>query len=175
MAERRRLFFALWPDAEVRAGLRKIQRRLGDHCGRATHPEDFHITLNFLGPVTPDRLPCIESAAARVHGEPFELVLDRTVLWTRSRILWCGPSQTPAPLAALFSDLGTALKGCGFEPETRPFKPHVTLARDARVVPTGPVEPALAWACDRFVLVESLSVRDPPRYRVMEQWTLAEA
>lgn len=172
MAERLRLFFALWPDAEVRAGLRKIQRQLGDHRGRETHPDDFHVTLNFLGGVEAARLPCIQAAAARVRGQPFEMAVDRTTLWTRSRILWCGPSMTPAPLAGLYKVLSTELQRCGFEPEARPFKAHITLARDAHLVPTGLIDPPLKWPCDHFVLVESLPVRDPPRYRVVGQWPL---
>lgn len=171
MSKDRRLFFALWPQAEVREALRGIQQDNTGHHGRLVHPEDFHLTLSFLGAVDDAARACCERAAARLSAEPFRITLDLTGLWSRSRIFWCGASRVPQPLRDLQADLAQTLRPCGFEPESRPFKAHVTLARDVSPLPTGPVEP-VDWFCDRFVLAESLPLPRPPRYRVVHEWPL---
>lgn len=172
MTERRRLFFGIWPDRNTRDALVKIQQELSARKGRLTYPDDLHLTLNFLGSVDAERQSCVEAAAERVTGEPFEIRLERTGFWSRSRIFWCGPLQTPAPLAALFESLQRQLLGCRFEPEQRPYKAHITLMRDAPVLPSGPLDSPAAWICDRFVLAESLSVPRPQRYRILREWQL---
>ncbi len=166
----RRLFFALWPDPAVRRGLVHLQRALPG--GRAVHPEDLHATLAFLGPVADDRLACVTAAAAGLRAPPFELRLDRLGYWSRPKIAWCGADQVPEALGGLVRGLWRALEGCGFSPETRPYLPHVTLARKARRIESEPVEPPLRWPVDRFVLVESLPLPEPPRYKVVASWPL---
>lgn len=156
----------------MRQALAGIQQRLPAHRGRVVHPEDLHITLVFLGPVEAERLDCVEQAAERISAASFELNIDHTGLFTRSRILWCGPTETPSALVDLVRGLQRNLGPCGFEPERRPYRAHVTLVRDARIVPTGPLERLLTWRCDHFALVESLSGGDPPRYRVIREWGL---
>ena len=175
MTERRRLFFGIWPDERTRLALVKIQQALVVRKGRLTHPDDLHLTLNFLGTVDADRQACVEAAADRVTGEPFEIRVDRTGFWSRSRIFWCGPAETPAPLAALFGSLQRQLLECRFEPEQRPYKAHITLMRDAPVLPAGPLDSPAAWICDRFALAESLSAPRPPRYRILREWRLGGA
>ena len=69
----RRLFFALWPDAALRASL---QRRLAPLCapdwGRVTGPAQWHVTLEFLGsleaPALWDRLVALGPDGARIIG-----------------------------------------------------------------------------------------------------------
>jgi len=172
MGERRRLFFALWPEASARRQLVKLQKCLPDHHGRPVHPEDLHITLAFLGGLDAAAQACCEALGDGMRAPVFALSLDRTGLFLRSRILWCGPGKTPPALLGLVEALQRGLKRCGLEPERRPYRPHVTLARDARAMETGPLEEPVCLYCDRFVLAQSLSVRDPPRYRVVREWPL---
>ena len=98
---RQRLFFALWPDEEVRAGLAGLARSLPEHKGRSPHPLDQHVTLVFRGELDAVARECAERVAGALHGEPFDLAIDRVGYWPRPRILWCGPSVTPEPLLQL--------------------------------------------------------------------------
>ena len=170
----RRLFFALWPDEALQRRMAGLVHALAggpdDPGGRPVHPEDLHATLVFLGRVTPEQYPCVLAAADAVAAAPFELSIDRMEHWRRSRVLWCGPHETPAALTRLFLDLRDGLKACGFPPEQRPYAPHVTLVRDGRPLAPRPIEPGLIWRPSGFVLVESLPVREPPRYRVVRSW-----
>lgn len=186
-----RLFFALWPGAGQRAALADVLRRL-PHQGRATHPEDLHLTLVFLGELDPPARACAEAVAGRVRAARFTLVLDHLGAFPRARVLWCGASRRPQPLLDLVRSLAEGLGACGFRPERRPFAPHVTLARQARppahwtpgrwVAPggDGPAEGAgpfldhpVDWPVSEFVLVVSLP-GEHPKYRVESRWPLAQ-
>ncbi len=171
---RRRLFFALWPDETVRAQLAALQERLPQAQGRWVHPEDLHLTLQFLGSVEPGRQACIAEAARAVQGEPFELEIDRIDFWSKPRIAWAGPEAVPRPLKRLVRMLAKKLEPCGFEPERRPYKPHVTLVRKSTPVAAMKLPEPILWAVEHFVLVESRPNGDPPHYRPVEGWPLGD-
>ena len=167
-----RLFFALWPDPEIRqAFIRFAFEGLPPHRGREQHPEDLHITLAFLGDMGADARACAEAVAGEISGKPFELSFDQVGYWPRPQILWCGPSVVPDALLDLVTTLGERLRRCGFRPETRPYAPHITLARRARKVGGYSLEHPVDWPVREFVLALS----DPfltPRYRVVGRWPL---
>jgi 2'-5' RNA ligase len=129
-----RLFFALWPDATARTGLRDARDGAVDQA-RLTHPDDLHLTLVLIGDVEPTRLPCIEAAADDVALAGFELVLEQLETWPRQRVLVASPNDPPPALFSLVSRLQQNLLICSVEPEPRRCRPHVTLARKAPKVP----------------------------------------
>lgn len=168
----RRLFFALWPDTQVRRGLYVLQSELSCHRFKATHPEDMHVTLAFLGDVEAEQQACVEAVADQVVAPAFDFTIDQLGFWSRPRILWCGPTHTPDPLNVLVRDLWAGLQGCGFEPERRPYAVHVTLARKARSARFREVEKPFPWQAREFVLVASRMGGAPPRYEVLRRWAL---
>jgi len=171
-ARTKRLFFALWPDASIRHNMAKRSLELPPHDGRRIHPQDLHITLAFLGPVGVEGLPCVLEAGDRIRGEPFTLDLDLLSFWPKPRVVWIGTEKTPPALARLVETLSEVLTECGFEPETRPYVPHVTLARKVSAFASDlPLEP-IPWAVREFALVESLPAELPPHYAVLKKWTL---
>jgi 2'-5' RNA ligase len=169
-----RLFFALWPDDETRGRLARVQRKLAPPHGRRVHPADVHLTVVFLGPATPGQRNCAEQVAAEVVAReasvPFELTLDRVGSFPRARVFWCGASVCPAPLLELVLALSRGLADCGFAPERRPYRPHVTLARKARPVVAQELLQPIRWAVDGLVLVTGTG--GVPRYRVLRRWEL---
>jgi len=177
MTERaRRLFFALWPDDTTRA---RISERTAEHVraagGRPTPHESLHVTVAFLGSVAESRLTCIAEAAGRVAGTEVELVLTRVEHWRRSRILSLQPDESPAHLATLVAELWLSLRACAFEPEARPFRAHVTLARDARP-PRGlafVIEP-IVWRVHELSLLESITTPEGARYERLLSWPFAQ-
>ncbi|MCU7811886.1 MAG: RNA 2',3'-cyclic phosphodiesterase [Candidatus Thiodiazotropha sp. (ex Notomyrtea botanica)] len=170
-----RYFFALWPDDEVRLQISAMSRRMTSK-GRAHHPSDLHMTLVFLGQVADSQLRCIHNAADVIRGRPFTLHLDRTGYWSRPRILWAGLERTPEPLSQLVFDLKNSLIPCGFEPERRTYKPHVTLHRKVESTDPGKIEPSIEWPVTEFVLaVSGGGAGGSPRYRVLQRWPLGTA
>ncbi|MEJ2577123.1 MAG: RNA 2',3'-cyclic phosphodiesterase [Gammaproteobacteria bacterium] len=174
-AEVKRLFLALWPDAAARQGLAALARAVALPAGaRRVHPEDLHLTLQFLGAVPLERLPAVREAAAGVEAEPVGLELTRVGCWPRPRVAWCAPDETPAELSGLVARLGARLAAVGYPAESRPFRPHVTLARKVRRLADARLVQPLFWRCADLALVESLARPAPPRYQVLEHWPLAE-
>lgn len=163
--DRARLFIALWPDADVRAALHAVSTQWRWQPGAAPVPADrLHLTLHFLGDVPRERIAALRAALA-VPVTPCVLTLDRAALW-RGGVAVLEPITVPAPLVELHLALGTALRLLGVAIETRPWRPHVTLARRARAdVPR--IAP-LAWPVRGHALVES-RLQPRPRYEVISR------
>lgn len=169
MAER--WFFGLWPDPLTGAALAARARPLIPPSSRAAHPLDLHLTLRFLGELDPEALRAAEAVGDAVQAGHFRLRIDRVGWFPRSRVLWCAPSQAPDALCDLVARLEQALTAHGLPPETRPYRPHLTLARKFRL--EGPLvwdEPVL-WEASEFVLARGLAGQ-VPRYAAARRWPL---
>jgi 2'-5' RNA ligase len=167
-----RLFFALWPDAAVRAHLGRWAGQLHRTCGgRLTRSVQLHVTLVFLGSVPRGRLPELCALARDRVGAGFSLCFDAPGYWPRRRLVWAAPRDVPEGLAALAGGLADGLRAAGFEIEARPYFPHITLIRDAGRPPPSAVE-GFQWDVDDFVLVESRLRSDGSRYEVIGRWPL---
>jgi 2'-5' RNA ligase len=170
---RRRLFLALWPDDELRRRLRHLlDRTVQIRSGRPEPIANLHVTLVFIGNVAGGRVAPIERAAAGLSGTAFELALDRIGYWGRSRILWLGPREVPAALFSLVKDLRAALEPCGVTAETRPYLPHMTLARKVRHPPPAGVIDAVNWRVNTYSLMESVPLERGSAYRELAAWRL---
>jgi RNA 2',3'-cyclic 3'-phosphodiesterase len=168
-----RLFFALWPDESLQQVLaRRLPELVVGVRGKPQRPDQWHVTLEFLGRVPAERQPALWAAADSVQCEPCEVVFDRLDHWRRPQVYCLAASATREPLARLVIELRAALMVQGFTPETRDFRPHVTLARKVHAAPVGPLAEPLCWAADRFALVRSLSDVTGSRYEPLRWWNL---
>jgi RNA 2',3'-cyclic 3'-phosphodiesterase len=163
-----RLFFALWPPAAVRDALVAERAACSGTPGRLSHPLDLHLTLVFIGNVDATLLPCIEMAADDVVEAPFRLPLDQLRQWPEQHLWLAQPVDTPV-LFHLVSQLQQNLLACGLPPESRRYRPHITLARKAPPMP--PRALALNWQVQDFVLAASAPNRTPS-YRILRSWPL---
>jgi 2'-5' RNA ligase len=97
-------------------------------------PENFHVTLKFLGGVDGDRIgalvEALRGAADGQRGFAMEIAgLGAFPSLTRPRVLWVGVGAGLEPLSELAARVERVLAPQGFPPEERGFSPHVTLAR----------------------------------------------
>lgn len=95
----------------------------------------LHLTLRFLGEVDAARTgPIGEALAGAVRlARPFTLGLGGVGAFPslgKPRVVWLGIERHPA-LELLANDVELALMKLAFEPELRPFSPHLTLGRAA--------------------------------------------
>ncbi len=170
-AATQRVFLALWPDAGVGGELAVLAQRCAAQCGgRPVAARNLHLTLMFLGALTPARVAAVRACAARLPVTPFTLELDRVGFWPRPGIVWAGCRETPAPLAVLVQSLHTELGALGFALESRPFQVHVTLVRKARRAPTPAMSP-LAWPVTDVCLVRSQLAHGGSEYTVLARWS----
>ncbi|MDP2619775.1 MAG: RNA 2',3'-cyclic phosphodiesterase [Hyphomicrobiales bacterium] len=93
-------------------------------------PENYHITLRFLGDIDVARAHDVADLLARIRRRAFTLAVDGlgTFGGSRPRQVWARVPATPA-LMALQSENEQLMQRAGLPPETRKFTPHVTLAR----------------------------------------------
>jgi 2'-5' RNA ligase len=172
----RRLFFALWPAADVASKLDAAASSAHIVCGgKRMQGDSLHLTMAFLGDLPADRFAIAEAAAAEISGEPFLLRVDQLGYWRHNRILWAGCDLLPAPLLDLVADLSTALRAAGFALESRPFAAHITLLRDARCQSLPAMSEPIDWPVADFALVESNFSGAGARYRVRHRWPLRSA
>ncbi|MCF8199214.1 MAG: RNA 2',3'-cyclic phosphodiesterase [Sulfuritalea sp.] len=175
----RRVFFALWPDDEAASHLAALGHELAGKRGcRLIHPDSLHLTLAFVGPVSPIQIGHLESIAARVSAEAFDLELDRLGFWPQRGILWAGCRQSPAPLKRLFESLILELQTAGFaigDHSGFARVPHVTLARRARCAELPRLGTAIGWRVSEFALVESHLHSSGSRYETLASFPLDEA
>jgi 2'-5' RNA ligase len=167
----RRLFFALWPDEPTRQQLLRETRRLVRRCqGKPVPPENYHVTVAFVGTVPAERFDAIAAAGRATEFAQFELLFERVGYWPRPRVLWVAPSRCPPALNTLVSMLWDRLSDAGLEREARAYQPHLTLCRKLG----RPIEARLAnpvrWSVSSFVLVESVVVDGRSIYQVMERF-----
>jgi 2'-5' RNA ligase len=165
----RKLFFALWPNDAERTAMTSWQAPLHALCGgRVMRAETLHATLVFLGEVAEHRLEVLHLAAQEAEFQPFELHLIRAHYWRHNRIVYAAPRTVPHPLAGLVKGLEVSLDKHHIRFDRRPYKPHVSLLRNAKWGDELlPPMPAVCWRCNEFVLVQSLSDASGPVYRIL--------
>ena len=103
--------------------------------------EGMHLTLKFLGEVSPSRLPEIETALSRAAkglpaGQAGTGSLKITVRGLgvfpnpkNPRVIWLGIEPEDDRLLRLYERIDRAMAPLGFRPENREFHPHLTLGR----------------------------------------------
>jgi 2'-5' RNA ligase len=133
-----RSFIAVELSDEARTALADLQNRLKTivppHAVRWTAPASIHLTLHFLGDITPEDIARITDVLRISAGtcSAFNLSLGGLGCFPntrRPRIIWAGVSGQIQVLTKLHQDLGEKLKVIGYSPETRPYSPHLTLGR----------------------------------------------
>lgn len=131
-----RLFVAVDPDEAVRQALAAILEALRPLAPDAkwAKPEGMHLTLAFLGEVADATVPAVKEAVERAARGSAPLHLSAKgggSFGARShpRVLWVGLEGDVEPLGSLKSTLEAALVPSGYQPDPRPFSPHLTLAR----------------------------------------------
>lgn len=150
-----RLFLALWPEPPQRQALAGWAARwTWPAAARRVAPERLHLTLHFLGAVAADRLPALTRALAR-PVPPFVLGPGAAVLWPQGVALW-QPLQVPEALLSLRQSLGDALVAQGRAIEARPWRAHITLARQALGAQPPKEALDLRWTVRGYALVESV-------------------
>jgi 2'-5' RNA ligase len=155
-----------------------------------THPSDLHVTLHFLGETPEERVGAIRDAMeeSAAEAKPFSLALTAPGTFgppNAPRILWSGLAEPAAPgaLSVLHASLTPKLAAAGCSLEDRPFRAHVTLARqggagcrrdnieavwqtakEAEGVSGG----ELTWTADQIALFHTHLGRRPSYERIFE-------
>ncbi|THB64160.1 MAG: RNA 2',3'-cyclic phosphodiesterase [Desulfovibrio sp.] len=156
-----------------------------------TRPENWHLTLKFLGNVNDEELPAMKAALADILFTAFPLQGGQGGFFPpkgKPRVFWLGLGQGADACRNLATQIEAAVEPLGFEPEKRTFSPHLTLARvkpgnrGGRHAPSAANDPwpeALADAAaqpwpqhiaDRFILWQSDLQPSGPVYTPLAEY-----
>lgn len=130
-----RLFVAINFNDQSKATIASIQSKLMQYAkGSYTPPENIHLTLVFLGEISPKKIIFIKQAMNQIIVEQVKIQFSHTGFFKRNEgdIWWIGLQQNDK-LIKLQKDLRIALIKQGFNIEERFFKPHITLGRRIRI------------------------------------------
>ena len=146
-----RLFTAIaLPDSARRQLAAQLERAPALPAGvRLAPPQQWHITLRFIGEVDAAQCAAIQRALHAVRAAPFTLRLGGFGSFRSGSgtVLWCGVQGDVDALRALHAAVSAALESAGITPEKRRFAAHVTLARARRPLPRAPLAD---WCAAQF-------------------------
>ena len=166
----RRLFYALWPDNRQRDRLRDVINSVAKTVeGKAVDRRNWHITLVFIGEFPENRVPYLIERAAQIKVEPFRLSFDRLEFWPRPKVASLCAATVPPELQAIVDALNRVLLDLGLKPEDRTYRPHITVARNARPFPTERLAQRSITEWSGIELVESVPVPGGVHYVPLKQ------
>ena len=101
---------------------------------RWTRSGSIHVTLKFLGNIEVSRISDVERAIDPVlrSQTPFVTAISGLGVFPnlmRPRVIWVGLDDNSGHLGRMAGLIDRALDNIGFEPESRPYNPHLTLGR----------------------------------------------
>lgn len=94
--------------------------------------ENIHLTLKFLGNVSTTKLEEIKSSLAEVKFPPFSLEIKGAGAFPnlkRMNVVWVGVGEGWSQVELIYEQTENLFHQLGFTRETRPFSPHITVAR----------------------------------------------
>lgn len=121
-----------------------LKQKLADHIDQLkrttdvnsgwTRPKNIHLTIKFLGNISPSGVAKLSEAASRAVKSVRSFKLSAAhcgVFPTHGspRVLWIGITDSSGDLGRLHARLDEECEAAGFPKETRAFHPHLTLAR----------------------------------------------
>lgn len=123
-----RLFIGLEIPENVRQTLTLM--RGGLPGARWIDPENYHITLRFIGDIETGLAHEIVSMLGRVNRRAFDVKVDGLLSFGGRKPRAIVATVAPSPsVLELQAELERLMQRVGLEPEGRKFTPHVTLAR----------------------------------------------
>jgi 2'-5' RNA ligase len=175
-----RLFTGLEIPAEIGHTLSSL--RGGLPGARWVDPENYHVTLRFIGDIDGIAANEIASMLFRVNRKPFEVALQGLSSFggkkPRAVVAQVVPSR---PLIELQAELERLMQRIGLDPEGRKFTPHVTLARlrdasnqdVADYLSVRGYFPTRVFTASRFVLFSSRASTGGGPYVVEDSYALS--
>jgi 2'-5' RNA ligase len=178
-----RIFIALDIPPDVRASLANYteQARALAPDARWARVEGLHVTLKFVGHVDDAVVEQIKIALASIKVAPFDVKFTGVGFFPNpnaARVLWAGVDGGDH-LPHLASIIDAALEKLGFQRETKPYHPHLTLARTSSR-PLRELLPLLAdspaqfgtMTAREFFLYQSQPQKGGSKYTRIERFTL---
>ena len=135
MSERLRSFIAFdVEDSEIVRRLTEAQMEIAKTGAdlKLVEPKNIHITVRFLGNISPGMVNKIYGAMENVSFKPFQVEIKGLGAFPNlrfPRVVWAGIRKGAEELRNIFEQLEPQLRKLGFQPDPKGFSPHITIAR----------------------------------------------
>jgi 2'-5' RNA ligase len=135
MAEMIRAFIAFDIDSDlVLRRLSEVQKTLINTGAdlKLVEPKNIHVTMRFLGDISPTSVDAIYEEMKKVTFKPFDIELKGLGAFPTlkyARVVWIGIQKGAQELKDVFDQLEPRLQRLGFRPDPKGFSPHLTIAR----------------------------------------------
>ncbi|MEE4193562.1 MAG: RNA 2',3'-cyclic phosphodiesterase [Anaerolineae bacterium] len=147
-------------------------------------PESLHLTLRFLGENQPDQVEAVRNALLQLSSLPCFLMNFSAYgvfpTWKSPSTIWLGIEKNNN-LSNLYHMIETMMSACGYQPERKPFHPHLTFGR-VRKKPspeaadrirsvfqnTTPNPPIAPFQARHVVLFQSILKSEGAQYRALQ-------
>ena len=99
---------------------------------KLVEPKNIHITLRFLGNITPPTVEKIFEEMKKVQFTPFDVKISGIGAFPNvsyPRVIWAGMTEGADQLRNIFNQLEPRLQSLGFTPDPKGFSPHLTIVR----------------------------------------------
>jgi 2'-5' RNA ligase len=99
---------------------------------KLVEPQNIHITVRFLGNITPATAEKIFDEMKQIQFTPFTVQIKGLGAFPNPnypRVVWAGITTGADQLKNVFTQLEPQLRGLGFTPDSKGFSPHLTIAR----------------------------------------------
>jgi 2'-5' RNA ligase len=99
---------------------------------KPVEPKNIHMTIRFLGNITPDMVEKIFEEMKKVQFTPFDVRICGLGAFPDvryPRVCWAGITEGADQLRSVVSQLEPRLRGLGFAADPKGFSPHLTIAR----------------------------------------------
>ncbi|PJZ67033.1 RNA 2',3'-cyclic phosphodiesterase [Leptospira wolffii] len=123
-----RTFIGISLSEETKESLHRIC--IGLEGIRWLDPENFHLTLAFLGELDPDRIEIVSEICSEIRSEPFRIDIKGVGIFGHKspEVLYTSVIASEE-LKNLQKSLDSSLRRAGFSLEKKEYKPHITIGR----------------------------------------------
>ncbi|MFV2061332.1 MAG: RNA 2',3'-cyclic phosphodiesterase [Gammaproteobacteria bacterium] len=171
----KRLFFALWPSAEISHAIQSNNQIIEQSVnGNFVAQSNWHITLAFLGDCDHSTVNCLIENANTIQCFSFEVEFTTVMYFKKTMVVSYGVAKD-APvnnLNSLAQKCKQIQEDCGLKSEARDFKPHITVLRKSQQPQQELIINPILWQAKEFVLVVSERTERGSNYSILQRWNL---
>ena len=179
-----RAFIAVVPPDEVLDSMESFLSRLRPMADyKWVGRPQLHVTLRFLGEISPEVFDGIKMKLKNIRIAPFRISLDYSGAFpnfSRAKVLWISGKTGSEELKQLAEQTEQIAVSAGLAAEKRKFSPHLTIAR-TRIecnIPENLIQamkdpPVFSWQCKNFVLMQSQLTPCGPIYTPVKSYLVS--
>ncbi len=177
----KRIFLALWPDDATRQQLFEVQKKFKRdpelrpvlQSARSVIPDNIHMSLHFIGSVSPEVLQSLDTCLDAVQCQSFDMSVSTAGCFPRPRVFWLGLKNIPPELNELERQTAACVQQCVEGYQQLAYQAHITLFRKAKTSLELEGLPEINWRVKSFALVESKTYPEGVQYHVLKEWLLS--